>query len=65
VTIRRIGGGVVGRDETNKDGRYFVRFAGTRGRYQSRVRASFFVTPTGNEIRCLADRSPIISIRRR
>jgi hypothetical protein len=65
VTILRRGRGVIGSDTTNRDGNYFVRFRGRRGRFQARVAPRTITTRTGDEIRCLGDRSPVIGVRRR
>jgi hypothetical protein len=65
VTILRRGRGVIGSDTTNRDGNYFVRFRGRRGRFQARVAPRTITTRSGDEILCQGDRSPVIGVRRR
>jgi hypothetical protein len=65
VTILRRGRGVIGSDTTNRDGNYFVRFRGRRGRFQAKVARKVITTRSGDEIICQPDRSPVIGVRRR
>jgi hypothetical protein len=65
VKIYRRGVGVVGRDRTDRDGSFFVRFPPRRGLYQARVAAKMVTIGDGQTVECLADRSAVIRTSRR
>jgi hypothetical protein len=64
VTVVRRGGGSVGTDTTDRDGNYFIRFRGRRGRFQARLAPRTLNVGT-DQVTCRGDRSPIIGVRRR
>ncbi|MGH2808037.1 MAG: hypothetical protein ACRDKT_12270 [Actinomycetota bacterium] len=64
VTVRRIGSGVIGRDRTGPEGRYFEAANRRPGRYRARA-AARTITIDGQSVTCGSHSSPIIRIRRR